>query len=124
MIYVESDFFLALIKSEDWLKKKAIEVEREHKGELVTSIITIAEALLSGKKYNLDAENIVSSIFELAKVEGMSLEEAMEIAHLVKDEKVGVFDAFHAVLSRDLPVASSEKVYDRIGRERIKLEGE
>ncbi|MDI6721803.1 MAG: pilus assembly protein [Candidatus Aenigmarchaeota archaeon] len=122
MIYAESDFFLAMIKGSDWLKRNAVQFEIRNKGNLITSVITVAEILLAGKKYNLDPEIIVSSIFEISKVEGMTAEEGMEAAHLIKNEGFGVFDAFHAVLSRDMPIVSSEQMYDKIGKERIKLE--
>ena len=58
----------------------------------------------------------------MSDVEGLSLEEGMEAAHLIKDENFNIFDAFHAVLSRGMPIASSESMYDKIGKERIRLE--
>jgi hypothetical protein len=120
-IYVESDFFLALIKSEDWLKKRVVEFEKKNRGNLVTSVIAVAEVLLVAKKYNLDAEKIVSSIFELSLVEGISPGEGINAARLIMKEKIGVFDALHAVLSRERKVASSEHLYDKLGKRTIKF---
>ena len=121
MIYADTDLFLALIKSEDWLKKNAIDFVKKNKGDITTSVVTVVETLLICRRHGIDSEEIVGSIFEIAQVEGISSEEAMQVAHLIKNENVGVFDSFHAVLSRDMSIVSSDKVYDRIGKERIKL---
>ncbi len=122
MIYAEADFLLALIKKDDWLKDKSQKILNENKNKITTSIAAIIEIALVSDRLSLDLENVIGSIFELVSVDGMTQEECMEVAHLIKDENVGVFDAFHAVLSRDKPIASSETIYDKIGKTRIKLE--
>ena len=122
MIYADTDFFLALFKKEDWLKSNANKIHKEYKGKIETSIVTLIELALIEKKFNLDLEIIIASIFELSNVQGLTIEEGMEIAHLIKDENVGVFDSFHAVLSSGKTIVSSERVYDRLGKTRIKLE--
>ncbi len=48
MIYADTDFFLALLKPKDWLKQGAERLLVEHKGELVTSPVTLTELLLLG----------------------------------------------------------------------------
>ena len=121
MIYADTDFLLAMIKKEDWLKSSANKVYEKNKGKIETSMAAIIEIILVSNRLGLDVENVTGSIFKLVGVEGITLEEAMEAAHLVKDEHVGVFDAFHAVLSRNRPIASSEHIYDKIGKQRIKL---
>ena len=122
MIYADTDFFLALIKKDDWLNPGAEKLYKENKGRIMTSMATVIEIAIVCKKKNLDPEIILGSLFEIADVDGISSEEAMQAAHLIKNENVTVFDSFHAVLSKDMPVVSSDKVYDRLGKERIKLE--
>ncbi len=122
-IYADTDFFLAIAKKEDWLKTNAQKLHNEHKGNIVTSMPTIVEASLIAKKKGIDdIENFIGSIFQIASVEGMSAEEGIEAAHLIQDENVNVFDAFHAVLSRGRPIVSSEHTYDKLGKKRIRLE--
>ena len=122
MIYAESDFLLAIIKKGDWLKTSAQKIYAENKGDITTSIAAIIEIALISDRLNLNIENVIDSIFKIVHVEGMTTEEGAEVAHLIQEEKLSVFDAFHAVLSRGLPIASSEHVYDKIGKQRIKLE--
>ena len=122
MIYAESDFLLALIKSSDWLKSNAEKTYNEHKDNIITSNATIIEVALVCERLNLNVEDAIGSIFSMAEVEGITKEEAMEAAYLIKNENVSVFDAFHAALSRGRPIASSEHIYDKIGKPRIKLE--
>src|SRR3989338_6205464 len=123
MIYAESDFLLALIKSSDWLKSNAEKIYNEHKNKnnIITSTATIVEVALVCERLNLNVEDAIGSIFSMAEVEGITKEEAMEAAYLIKNENFSVFDAFHAALSRGRPIVSSEHIYDKIGKPRIKL---
>lgn len=122
MIYAESDFLLALIKSSDWLKSNAEKIYNENKGNIATSTATVIEVALVCERLGLNVEDAIGSIFKMSDVEGMTREEGMEAANLIQDENLNVFDAFHAALSRGRPIASSEHVYDKIGKQRIKLE--
>lgn len=120
--YADADFFLALIKSSDWLKSGAEEIYRKNKGNIITSYITIAEVLFVIRRIDLDPEIVVESIFKISEVEDLTKTEAMTVAHLMKHEKMNVFDAFHAVLARNRVIISSDEIYDKIRLERIKLQ--
>ena len=123
MIYADTDFFLAIAKKEDWLKSSARQTYQKHKGAIVTSLVTLIELLLVAQKRGYqDLEELVASVFQIADLEGIKIDEATEAAFLIREKKLGVFDAFHAVLSRGRPIASSEHIYDLIGKERIPLE--
>lgn len=124
MKYADTDFFLALMKKDDWLQEKATQIKEENEGKITTSIVTILECLIIGKKYGLDPETIVGSIFSMAKVTGITPSQAMKIAHNIKHENINVFDSFHAELARDKPIISSDQDYKELGLERIKLEEE
>ncbi len=121
VIYADTDFILAVAKKEDWLKTGAQKIYNENEGKIETSIAAVIETAFVCKKRNLDPEIILGSLFEIVNVDGMSKEEGMEVAYLIKDENVSVFDSFHAVLSRNRPIASSDNVYDKLGKQRIKL---
>ncbi len=122
MIYADADFFMALAKKDDWLKTNAEKVCKQHQGSIETSIATVIEICLVCKREGLDIETFIGSLFSIANVEGMTIEEGMKAAHLIKNEKINVFDSFHAVLSREMPIVSSEHIYDKLGIQRIKLE--
>lgn len=122
-IYADTDFFLAVAKKEDWLKSGAQNIYSKHKGGIVTSIVTAIEIALISKRKGIEhIEDAFASLFDLSSVEGISREECMEVAYLIEKENFNVFDAFHAVLSRGMPIASSEQMYDKIGKERVRLE--
>ena len=121
MMYADTDFFLALIKKEDWLKISAKKIYEEYKGSINTSIITLTELALVAKKMDMDIEEVFGSLFQLCKVDDITLEEGMEIAHLIHDEQVGIFDSFHAVLSRGRTIISSERVYEKLGKRKQKI---
>ena len=104
MIYADTDFFVAMIKKDDWLKSGAQEILAENRGNITTSITTLIEVALISNRLGLDIENVIGSIFDLSAVEGISLKEAMEVAYLIKYEGVNIFDAFHATLSLGLPI--------------------
>jgi|SRR3989344_1870057 len=122
MPYADLDFFIALSKEKDHLKESATKINSSYKGDIVSSVITIAEALLIAKAKKLDPEILVGSIFKLSEVEGITIEEAMTAAHFVKEDLLNPFDSLHAVLSRNKEIISSDKRYGNLGFKTIVLE--
>lgn len=120
MPYADSDFFVALLKKDDWLSKNALSLLKKYAGEIWTSQWTVVEILLIAKEYALDPETIVLSISQLARVEG-SLQLLLLAAHYMKEYGFATFDALHAASCFNDKIISSDAVYDRIGMERIKL---
>ena len=53
-LYADTDFFLALIKKDDWLKKNAEKIYKKYKNELWTSTLTLKELLLLAYRDNKD----------------------------------------------------------------------
>ena len=120
MPYADSDFFLALLKDDDWLRKRSMNLSEKYKGSIWTSEYAIIEILLICKKFNLDPENVVASILQIADVDNK--DSLLAVAHLMKKYKMSVFDALHAVASGNDEIISSDKIYDKIGLRRIRLE--
>ena len=118
MIYADTDFFLALLKPKDWLKDRAKEILEKYKGQITTSEVTFIELMLLAKRYNLDPVKITSSVMAICGIED---EKLLKAAIYIRDYKVGVFDAFHAVHCSGA-IISSDSVFDRLGIRRIKLE--
>ncbi|MBI2583280.1 MAG: PIN domain-containing protein [Candidatus Aenigmarchaeota archaeon] len=121
MPYADSDFFLALIKEEDWLAERAEKILEQYKGRIWTSHWVIVEILMLAKKHNLDPENVIFRIRQLARIEGDFLI-LIAVAHLMKERGMRVFDALHALSCGHDSIISSDRIFDKIGLERIKLE--
>lgn len=121
MVYADTDFFIALVKDDDWLQGRAVKLLEEHGDELRTSVATFIELFWLCEEYDLDREGAITHILELADVD---VEEACiyRASEHVSDG-LNVLDAFHAALADDR-ILSSGKVYDRIDVERIALEPE
>lgn len=54
MIYADTDFFLALLKENDWLQTSAKKLLAKHKGSIWTSPVTLIELMLLAVKCDLD----------------------------------------------------------------------
>ena len=122
MIYVDTDFFLALLKKQDWLKTSAKSLLRKYQHQLWTSTATLIELLLVASNYKLDPERILIDALELVEVRETEAKKYLVAAHYIKDKDVGVFDAIHAAFcGRKGKIISSDKVFDKLGLERIQL---
>lgn len=121
MPFVESDFLLALVKDDDWLKGSALRAYEKYKGKLWTSGFTIAEVLLVSEQLKLDQENLIVHIYRIVEVNDLNEATALLIAHYMKNG-LTTFDAFHAAYAESDEILSSDRVYDKIGLKRLKLE--
>lgn len=121
MIYADTDFFIALVKDDDWLQKRAEQIATEHEGEIYTSRATLLELLM------------ISERFEFDRMEALSY--ALEIASLPEDETVlfqaadymdqhdlTAFDAYHVAYAQADPILSSDQAFDDITDDRISIE--
>ena len=121
MIYADTDFFLALMKRSDWLKKSAERLLEKYRGQVSTSPITLIELLLVAAEYELDSERLLVDVLEIAKLEEGEARHYLIAAGFIKEHKVGVFDALHAAFCEDSKIISSDKVFDRLGLDRVRL---
>ena len=122
MIYADTDFFLALIKESDWLKKPAEALLKKHTGEIWTSPITLIELLLLAKVKDLDPIDVLIDALAIAQLRGGESQLYLLSTHYIKKENVGAFDSLHAASwGRDCKILSSDKVIDRLGLNRIPL---
>lgn len=121
MPYADSDFFLALIKENDWLSEKAERILKHYRNEIWTSNWTLVELLLLSKEFGFDPENIILSIKKLANVED-DIDIIAAAAHLMKERNMKTFDALHAISCGKDKIISSDSVFDAIGLNRIPLE--
>ncbi len=123
MIYADTDFFLALLNESDWLQTSAKRLLQIHKNKIWTSPITLIELLLVSAQYNIDPERLIADVLELAQIQGGEVTPILIAAHYIKNKGVGVFDSLHAAFCGvEGTIISSDKVFDRLGLDRIPIE--
>jgi len=119
-MYADLDFWLALLKDDDWLGDRAESLLDEHEGAVEVSLPTFIELFLVEERFAFDRERAVTAILELATYEGDR--NAVYQASENIDEGLNTFDAFHAALSGG-SIISSDRAYDELtGVKRIRLE--
>ncbi len=119
-MYADLDFWLALLKNDDWLSDRAERLLEEHEGELEVSLATFIELFLVEERFAFDRERAVTAILELATYAGDP--DIVYQASENIDDGLDTFDAFHAALSGGT-IVSSDGAYDDVGSlERIRLE--
>ena len=118
----DTDFILALIKDSDWLKQKALNILKENKGKIRTSLSVMMELALICKRLNIDVLETFANVFELIEVNEETYEVCMKAALYMKKYGLNVFDSFHAACCADSEIISSDTAYEKVGLKRIKLE--
>lgn len=123
MVYVETNFLLALAKESDWLKEEAERALQEQ--EVATSVLAYAELLFLVENYDIDRVRAISNLVDLVPV--IPEEHSQGVLKAVQyQDKHGMtnFDALHAGMidTWDTPVLGSEQDYDDLDIDRIPLE--
>lgn len=123
-MYADTDFFLALLKQDDWLAENAEKVYKRHKDELWTSSITLLELILIAYREKKDPRDLIEKAYGLMEVRNpeLGIEGHLGICYLLTKYDMTPFDAYHAIYCGKDTIASSDKVYDKIGLKREKLE--
>lgn len=119
MMYAETDFLLALIKGDDWLSERAVEIYEEHGDEIWTSEHALVELMLVAYREDRDVLGTVANVSELVEVRG-DPDRALAAANYVENAGMTPFDAVHLVRSGEDPIVSSDSAYDG-HTERIEL---
>ena len=119
-MYADLDFWLALLKNDDWLADRAESLLAEHEDELEVSMATFIELFLVAERFTFDRERVVTAILELAAYEG-NPNVVYQASENIEDG-LNTFDAFHAALSGG-SIISSDQAYDELSSvNRIRLE--
>ncbi len=119
MVYADTDFFVALIKEDDWLQENALELYEERKGSIQTSLPTFIEFCFLSQDYDWELEKVVTNVLEIAKTDFD--EKVVYQALEYMDQGLNVLDSFQLAKS-DGEVISSDRKFDETGVDRIKLE--
>ena len=120
-LYVETDFILALIKDDDWLRERAQAIYDAHRDELWTARDTLIEVMMVTYREGWNVERVVSSTNALLEVTG-DTESVLAAASHVQENGFTPFDALHLVHASDSPIVSSDSSYDGFA-DRVPLEG-
>ncbi|WP_411967481.1 PIN domain-containing protein [Haloferax sp. YSSS75] len=128
-MYVETDFLIALVKNEDWLRESALEA-LEGRDDIHTSILAYAEVLVlfydrEQSEYDIDAPRAIANLLELVPITPKEHEDAvLAAAAFLEEYHLTPFDALHAgvIATSGEEVLSSEQDYDTVGLDRTPLE--
>jgi hypothetical protein len=120
MPYADTDFFLALAKTDDWLADRAVEILDEYAGDLWTGLPTFIEIGYNAQEYDIDLEATAVTVLEIADFDGDP--DMVFQAYAYIDEGLNVMDAFQAALASGDAILGSDRAYDEIGVDRISLE--
>lgn len=119
-VYADLDFWLALLKNDDWLADRAESLLDKHGDDLEVSLATFIELFLIEERFAFDRERAVTAILELATYEGDP--NVVYQASENINEGLNTFDAFHAALSGG-NIISSDRAYGELSSvNRIRLE--
>lgn len=120
-MYADVDFWLGVLKDDDWLKTGADQLLNQYEGDLTVSLATFIELFLIEDRFDFDRERAVVAILELAQPDSTVDENVVFQASEYIGDGLTVFDAFHAALAGDA-IISSDGAYDQLDLERVALE--
>lgn len=118
MAYADTSFFVGFVNEKDEHYESAVQIQKRFKNNIETSLLTLTELMIGCKKQNADPEILIGSVFKIAKISGISFEEAMQAAHYMKHKGLDPFDALHCALAGD-EIISADKDFDKTGVKRI-----
>jgi hypothetical protein len=118
-MYADTDFWLALLKADDWLADRAESKLEEHRGDLEVSLATFIELFLIEERFGFDREEATLAILELAETD-IDPDIVFQASAYI-DDGLNTFDAFHAALASDA-ILSSDQAFETIELDRVALE--
>jgi len=121
MIYADTDFFIALVKEDDWLRERAATIATENEGEICTSRATLPELLMISDRFEFDRMEALSYVLEIATVpEDETV--LFQAADYMEQHGLTTFDAYHVAYAGGNPIISSDKSFDDVTDDRISIE--
>lgn len=121
MIYADTDFFIALVKDDDWLQERAAAIASEYEGEIYTSRMTLLELLVISDRFEFDRMEVLSYALEIAAVpEDETV--LFQAADYMDQHGLTAFDAYHIAYADTDPIISSDNAFDAVTDDRIRME--
>ncbi|AGB33009.1 PilT protein domain protein [Natrinema pellirubrum DSM 15624] len=121
MIYADTDFFIALVKDDDWLQDRAAEIALENDGEIYTSRATLLELLVISDRFEFDRMEALTSALEIATIPEDE-DVLFQAADYMEEDGLTAFDAYHVAYAAADPIVSSDKSIDDVTDDRIAIE--
>src|SRR3989338_5721627 len=119
--YADTDFFLALMKSSDWLKERARNIYSNNKGNIIVTPFTIAEIMIVCRREGIPIKRTIHQISRIAILEGMKWETFVRACDFI-DEGATIFDSLlMASCNADDEIISSDNMYEKFGFKIIDL---
>ncbi|NUB90926.1 PIN domain-containing protein [Haloterrigena sp. SYSU A558-1] len=121
MIYADTDFFIALVKDDDWLQDRAAQIALENEGEIYTSRATLLELLMISDRFEFDRMEALTYALEIAMVPEDE-DVLFQAADYMEQDGLTPFDAYHVAYADEDPLVSSDKSFDEVTNDRIAIE--
>ncbi|QSW97998.1 type II toxin-antitoxin system VapC family toxin [Haloterrigena alkaliphila] len=121
MIYADTDFFIALVKDDDWLQDRAAKIALENEGEIYTSRATLLELLMISDRFEFDRMEALTYALEIAMVPEDE-DVLFQAADYMEQDGLTPFDAYHVAYADEDPLVSSDKSFDEVTDDRIAIE--
>lgn len=121
MIYADTDFFIALVKDDDWLQDRAATIAVENDGQIYTSRATLLELLMISERFEFDRMEALSYALEIAEIpEDETV--LFQAADYMEQHGLTAFDAYHVAYAEEDPIISSDKSFDAVTDDRLPIE--
>jgi predicted nucleic acid-binding protein len=121
MIYADTDFFIALVKDDDWLQERAATIAVENEGEIYTSRATLLELLMISDRFEFDRMEALTYALEIASI-AEDEDILFQAADYMEQNGLTAFDAYHVAYADEDPIISSDKACDEVTVDRIAIE--
>ncbi|QLG50281.1 type II toxin-antitoxin system VapC family toxin [Natrinema halophilum] len=121
MTYADTDFFIALVKDDDWLRDRAAEIALENEGEIYPSRATLLELLVISDRFEFDRMEALTYALEIAAVPEDE-DVLLQAADYMEQNELTAFDAYHVAYADEDPLVSSDELFDDATDNRIAIE--
>lgn len=121
MIYADTDFFLALVKDDDWLQERAAAIALENEGDIYTSRATLLELLVISDRFEFDRMEALAYALEIAEIPEDE-DVLFQAADYMEQDDLTAFDAYHVAYADEDPIISSDKSFDDVTDDRLPIE--
>jgi len=118
--YVDTDFFLALIKESDWLKEKAKKILAEYEDELYATPFTIVELMIVCKREKIPVKETLFHISRIVNLESLTWAIFFKSCDYL-EKGATIFDSLLMAFCENNDIISSDNVYQKFGFNVINL---
>ncbi|MCU4744549.1 PIN domain-containing protein [Halobacteria archaeon AArc-m2/3/4] len=121
MMYADTDFFIALVKDDDWLQDRAAKIALENEGQIYTSRATLLELLMISDRFAFDRMEALAYALEIAEIPEDE-DVLFQAADYMEHDELTAFDAYHVAYAGGNSIISSDKAFDTVTDGRIAIE--